>query len=66
MWQINQTTQTDEEGNNITTYGVTHGDSIFPDISADRKLVEDFVEKLNQFNASVIHAYDLIEDLLAQ
>lgn len=64
MWSITISNVTAENGENYETYGIRRGDTAINDISLDKKDIEQFVQILNLFDVSEIHAYDIVEDFL--
>ena len=55
-----------ESGEIIETYGIRCGSTAIDDVCLRKPDIEDFVEKLNRFDASEIHAYDLVENFLGR
>lgn len=66
MWRITEVHTAAEDGREILMYGVSVGSTVINDISADRKEIEEFVQRLNRLGASEIHAYELVEDFLGR
>ena len=66
MWQITTMRTTAEDGREMTVYGVSAGSTVINDISADKREIEEFVQRLNRLGASEIHAYELVEDFLGR
>lgn len=65
MWRIVEK-QITVEGKTAMTYGIGCENYSVHDISTDKEEMMLFVEKLNKYKASVIHAPDLIEDFLGR
>ena len=66
MWRLTETTVKDDEGNEVKTFGITKGKVRIDDICINRKEIEIFIRRLNENNASEIHAYELTENFLAE
>lgn len=66
MWKITEKTVTTEDGECLTSYGVTSGDCTVDDITPSQPAIMRFLEMLNRYEASPRHIYDLVEDLLAE
>ncbi|MGN0678156.1 MAG: DUF6514 family protein [Oscillospiraceae bacterium] len=66
MWSITKTNVAAENGENYETYGISRGDTAINDISLDKKDMENFVQILNLFDVSEIHARDIVEDFLGK
>ncbi|MCM1164481.1 MAG: hypothetical protein NC299_10110 [Lachnospiraceae bacterium] len=64
MWSITTIPVAAENGRNYETYGISCGDVVVNDVSLCKHELEGFVEKLNLFGASEIHAFDLVENFL--
>ncbi len=69
IYAINEIPVTDEFENKILSYGVNAflNDNLILsvyDISTDKEMIEDLIDKLNKNKLSVIHIHDVIEDIL--
>ena len=64
MWSITKIPIAAENGKALETYGICCGDTVVNDVSLRENEIETFVEKLNLFGASEIHAFDLVENFL--
>lgn len=64
MWNL-VTSSVTIDNKTVDTYGISCGSTTIDDISLSKKETEAFVEKLNRFGASEIHAHDLAEDFAA-
>lgn len=54
-----------EETGEYTAYGIRVPDgTVVVDVSQDRRLVEDLVDRFNRFGVSPIHVQDILEDIL--
>lgn len=65
MWEIISEARTTEDGVDYTAYGIRKQDFSLADVSADREEAERLIELLNKYDASPIHAADIVEDFLA-
>lgn len=66
MWKMISTRVTDESGKEVETFGISRGSTVVKDISVRRSEIEKFVDLLNRLDASEVHAYELVEDLLGK
>lgn len=66
MWKMTTDILQTEDGAQYTAYGITGGDCTIPDISTDKDVILEFVDRLNKFGASPINAADIVEDFLAE
>lgn len=66
MWKMISTRVTDESGKEVETFGISRGSTVVKDISVRRSKIEEFVDLLNRLDASEVHAYELVEDLLGK
>ena len=64
MWTLTSCTAAENGGKE--TYGIRKGETVINDISPDRAEIEEFVEQLNRYGASEIHAYELVEDFFGK
>ena len=64
MYVINQSTITDENGQQHTTYGISYNDTTVKDISINKAKVENLISLCNKLDLSPIHIYDVIDDFL--
>ena len=64
MWSITKIPIAAENGKALETYGICCGDTVVNDVSLRENEIETFVEKLNLFGASEIHAFDLVANFL--
>lgn len=66
MWKMTTDILQTEDGVQYTAYGITGGDCTISDISTDKDVILEFVDRLNKFGASPINAADIVEDFLAE
>ncbi len=66
MWHMITETMTNEDGVSYTAYGFRCGDYIIHDMTSLPDEAESFLEILNSFEVSTLHAADIIEDHFAQ
>lgn len=66
MWKLTSTPIATENGETIETYGVSCGDTVINDVSLCKRDIEKFVERLNLFGASEVHAFELVENFLGR
>lgn len=64
MWTITEKQVTTEEGEDRLSYGVKCGECTVDDITTSHPEISNFVDELNQHNASPVHIYELIENFL--
>ena len=66
MWKITEKTVTTEDGESLTSYGVTSGECTVDDITPSQQAIMHFLDMLNKYEASPGHIYKLVENLLAE
>lgn len=66
MWKMTADLMQAEDGSQYTGYGIEGDDCTIPDISTDKNVILDFVEKLNKFGASPINVLEIVENFLAE
>lgn len=66
MWKMISTRITTESGKEVETYGISRGSTVVADVSLCKSEIQDFVELLNDLDASEVHARDLVEDFLGK
>ena len=66
MWTITTDLMKTEDGLEYTAYGIAGEDCTIPDISTDKEAILEFVDRLNKFGASPIHAVEIVENFLAE
>lgn len=66
MWKITEKTLTTEDGESLTSYGVTSGECTVDDITPSHSAIVRFLDELNRYEASPLHIYDLVENFLAE
>lgn len=66
MYQLTVSHMISDDNISYTSYGiyVPENGITIKDISVNKNLVSDLVNKINRLNLSTVHIYDVVEDFL--
>ncbi len=66
MWEEYSELLTNEDGIQYIAYGICGGDCCIRDVTVNRKEIQDLLHRFNKFDVSPVHAFELVEDFLAE
>lgn len=64
MYKLIETTITDENGKQYSSYGIMHESKTVKDISLDKEKILKLIKACNEGNLSTLHIDDIVEDFL--
>ncbi len=56
MWETVSSDIVADTGETVETYGIRNADKIVYDLSVNKERTEGFVDRLNRYEASAVHA----------
>ena len=64
MYKLIETTITDENWKQYSSYGIMHESKTVKDISLDKEKILKLIKACNEGNLSTLHIDDIVEDFL--
>lgn len=66
MWEEFSELLTNEDGVQYTAYGICSGSCRIGDVTVSRAQIQTLLTRFNSFDVSPVHAFELVEDFLAE